>query len=118
MYLYILAKDQPSLSTVSRSEPGGGHLKDIFIQETPRKNTLVSYKQLSKSPEVEQELKKQSILAHRGGAEAVYWVSVLHGEGKRHLSQKSAQGETVSQLRLSSAAMKAACQRRAVEWAQ
>ena len=75
MYLYILAKDQPSLSTVSRSEPGGGHLKDIFIQETPRKNTLVSYKQLSESPEVEQELKKQSILAHRVGQSSLLGVS-------------------------------------------
>ena len=57
--LYILAEGQPSLNTLSRWESEGGHLKDIFIQETCRQHTLLSYKQLYKPPE------KQNILAHK-----------------------------------------------------
>lgn len=57
--LYILAEGQSSLNTPSRRESEGGHLKDVFIQETRRQHTLLSYKQLYKPPE------KQNILAHK-----------------------------------------------------
>lgn len=88
---------------------GGGHLKDILAKRHPGsvcfclRNDCINHLKLNKNS-------RNRTFWPTKQAEAVHWVSVLHGVKKEEASQPEVSpGEMVSQLRLSSAARKALC---------